>query len=220
MLAQIEQVLRSGGTKDPPPAYTLILGAGGSAGVVPTAREMLGLPDKAGGIHNGCIPFWIKRCRSKPDLDPIPSSPDEQRKLVRHFWEKFLELNPDLKVSKTDASTPSAINLCNGLADSNSIIADAYKALFDQKRTGGLNTPQLARRFLREITLPEDGKTRLNATHFYLASLLSLQRRPDQKGMKGELFYVGRRPFVRTLITSNFDPLLQTSLHCFSCSII
>jgi hypothetical protein len=42
------------GTKESP-AYTVILGAGGSAGVVPTAGEMLGLPDKAGGIHNGCI---------------------------------------------------------------------------------------------------------------------------------------------------------------------
>jgi tetratricopeptide (TPR) repeat protein len=212
MLAQIEQVLRSGGTKDPP-AYTLILGAGGSSGVVPTAREMLGLPDKAGCIHNGCIPFWIKRCREP--LDPIPSSLDEQRKLVRHFWEKFLKWNPDLKPSKTTANNVSAIDLCDGLAGSNLVIADAYQALFDQKRTGGLNTPQLARRFLREITLPENGKTRLNATHFYLASLLSLQRRPDQKGMKGELFYVGRRPFVRTLFTSNFDPLLQTSLQLF-----
>jgi hypothetical protein len=41
MLAKVEDVLKSGKQTDPP-AYTLILGAGASQGVIPTAKEMLG----------------------------------------------------------------------------------------------------------------------------------------------------------------------------------
>jgi hypothetical protein len=144
MLAQIEQVLRCGGTNEPP-AYTIILGAGASSGVVPTAREMLGLPGKAGAIHDDCIPFWIDRRLSHSRRNPISSSPDEQRTLVRRFWEHFFELNPDLKPSESYTNNVSVIDLFDGVTGSTSIVADAYKALFNQKRTGGLTTPQLAR---------------------------------------------------------------------------
>jgi hypothetical protein len=44
MVAKIEDVLKRGRAGDPP-AYTLVLGAGASFGVVPTAKEMLGFPD-------------------------------------------------------------------------------------------------------------------------------------------------------------------------------
>jgi hypothetical protein len=75
-------------------------------------------------------------------------------------------------------------------------VDSAYKALFAQHRVGGLNTPAAAREFLRSVTLSHTGRTPLNAaqsetgpawlnaTHFYLASLLSLQHRGrEEKGV-------------------------------------
>src|SRR3569833_2607798 len=60
VLAKIEDVLRNGKQTDPP-AYTLILGAGASYGVDPTAKEMLGFPDaKSVNIHDKCIPVWLE----------------------------------------------------------------------------------------------------------------------------------------------------------------
>ncbi len=210
MLTQIEQVLRRGEEKEPP-AYTFILGAGGSFGAVPTAKEMLGLPDKAGGTHERCIPFWIGRRCGEPGTDPVPSSNDGKKEFIREFWRKFLDLNHP----RSSGDDRPVIDLGDDNLPAPSSIADAYKALFDQGRTGGLNSPQEARRFLRKITLPQDGQTQLNATQFYLASLLSLQRRPGALGLNKEELYVGRRPFARTLFTTNFDTLLQTSLQLF-----
>ena len=50
MLAKIADVLEHG-QPDDPPAFTLILGAGASFGIVPTAKEMLGIPDPGSGEH-------------------------------------------------------------------------------------------------------------------------------------------------------------------------
>jgi tetratricopeptide (TPR) repeat protein len=47
------------------------------------------------------------------------------------------------------------------------------------------------------------GRNKLNAAHFFLASLLELQQ-------SGELFNF--RPFCRTIFTTNFDTLLQNAL--------
>ena len=48
VLAKIDDVLKRGKKSDTP-AFTLILGAGASFGVVPTAKEMLGFPEVKSG---------------------------------------------------------------------------------------------------------------------------------------------------------------------------
>ncbi len=213
MLAQIRQTLQRGEVQHPP-AYTLILGAGASFGVVPTAKELLGLPDKSGSLHANCIPFWLARQAGRSGTDPAETSNAEKQKFVRQFWSNFLDANPDLKAARADRDQRLKIELKDGLPGLDSI-ADAYKSLFDQRRVGGLNSPAEARGFLRDVTLSRKGPMQLNATHFYLASLLSLQSRAGNVGVNNKLLYDARRPFARTLFTTNFDPLLQTSLGLF-----
>lgn len=206
MLGQIEQVLRRGPETDVP-AYTLILGAGASYGSVPTARQMLGLPEK-GVIHPQSIPLYLHEL----DTGAAPAE-NERAGVVADFWRRFLEANPDLLREGTmEGQAQMAVKLKGGLPDSDSI-PNAYQNIFSQQRTGGLNTPSDAREYIRRLTLPKGQQTRLNGTHFYLASLLSLQ---DQRARAGEpSAYVGKRPFARTIFTTNFDPLLQVSLQLF-----
>lgn len=206
MLGQIEQVLRRGPETDVP-AYTLILGAGASYGSVPTARQMLGLPEK-GVIHPQSIPLYLHEL----DTGAAPAE-NERAGVVADFWRRLLEANPDLlREATTDGQTQIPVKLKDGLPDAESI-PNAYKHIFSQQRTGGLNTPSDARAYIRQLTLPKAQKTRLNGTHFYLASLLSLQ---EQRGESGEpRVYIGKRPFARTIFTTNFDPLLQVSLQLF-----
>jgi tetratricopeptide (TPR) repeat protein len=95
-------------------------------------------------------------------------------------------------------------------------VAEAYQAVFDTACVGGLDTPEKHRNYMRYVTMTDGaGQTHLNATHFYLASLLSLQRRSGVLGSSKKPLYTGRREFARTLFTTNFDPLLQTSLQLF-----
>jgi hypothetical protein len=87
MLAKIEDVLVQGSSTDPP-AYTLILGAGASAGLVPTAKEMLGLPDpRTNQVHERSIPVWLAEKRG------ATVTPDARTECCREFWCKFPEQN-------------------------------------------------------------------------------------------------------------------------------
>lgn len=211
MLAQIHQVLKRGKSTDVP-AYTLILGAGASFGVVPTAKEMLGIAESSGNIHRRAIPLWLYQ--QQHDAEVIESN---RQNYIREFWRSFISQNPDLDSTGRGLDEDEKlrrISLENEAPHQRSI-PFAYQALFGQKRVGGLNTPDEARQFLREITISQDGTTKLNATHFFLASLLSLQRRVGSQGVGGKPLYDGKRPFARTLFTTNFDPLLQTSLQLF-----
>jgi len=209
MLRQIEDVLRHGRRQDPP-AYTLILGAGASFGVVPTAKQMLGIADR-GVVHEECIPAFLHERQHgvKPERG-------ELRHVVRAFWDRFLDANPEFRGERTERNKhiPLISSDADGVPDGASI-AHAYKSIFDQRRTSGLNTPSGAREYLRSITL--GGRTEniaLNGTHFFLASLLSLQTRTNEM-VDGQPVYVGQRSFARTLFTTNFDPLLQVSLQLF-----
>jgi tetratricopeptide (TPR) repeat protein len=202
VLAQIEQVLRRGQPTDPP-AYTLVLGAGASFGSVPTAKEMLGLPAERNLIHPQAIPLYLQSLETG---QPVPSA--LRTEVVRKFWARFSEAN------SAGAGAPAPLKLHDGLPAADAI-STAYMALFAQDRNGGINTPEGARDYLRAVTLPSSGQIRLNGTHFFLASLLSLQGRCGEKGATGRPLYIGRRPFARTIFTTNFDPLLQVSLQLF-----
>lgn len=206
MLAKVEDVLKSG-KKDASPAYTLILGAGASFGVVPTAKEMLGFPDaKTKKVHEKSVPVWLAK-----QLDPDAKFDHDTARLEcsKAFWKKFLADN-------------AGNNKCNGIEiggeglPTTTSIAAAYQSVFDTACIGGLDTPERHQSFMRAVTMSADaGSTLLNATHFYLASLLSLQKRPGELGSDKKPLYTGRREFARTIFTTNFDPLLQTSLQLF-----
>lgn len=196
MLRQIKEAV---GYEGDPPAYTLILGAGASCGVIPTASELVGLADSDGRIHEKCIPLWL-HWRNNDERNPGSSM-----EIVQKFWTDFVK-----QYAAEDAQHKPII-LHNGFPERGSVPV-AYEALFNPKGTGGINTPGAAQRFFQEICITNP--IRLNATHFYLASLLSLQGRPG-KGIGEKLLYEGKRPFARTIFTTNFDPLLQISLQIF-----
>ena len=77
----------------------------------------------------------------------------------------------------------------------------AYQTIAKAEAINGIGTVEHSREFLRAMVAK--GRGRLNGAHFFLASLLDSQQR-------GELY--ARRPFCKTIFTSNFDPYLQTSL--------
>ncbi len=207
-LGQIEQVIRRGHPSDPP-AYTLVLGAGASFGSVPTAKQILGLPAGDGVIHPQAIPLYLYELEN--GAVPLPA---ERKGIVQAFWKKFSEANSDLLRPNAYGSVALALTAADGWPTPETI-ASAYQALFSQNRSEGINTAEGARNYLRTITLPKDSPIQLNGTHFFLASLLSLQTRHHEKGARSAPLYVGRRPFARTLFTTNFDPLLQVSLQLF-----
>lgn len=125
------------------------------------------------------------------------------------FWKEFLSAN-----AGTNSSKELQIDV-DGFPTVKSIAA-AYQSVFETACIGGLDTPERHRNYMRSVTMSaEPGSTKLNATHFYLASLLSLQKQPDGVGSDKKPLYTGRREFARTIFTTNFDPLLQTSLQLF-----
>lgn len=199
----VDTLMQDGG--DEIPAYTLIMGAGASYGAVPTAKQMLGVPDE-GKIHDLSIPLWLAKRKGIP-------FPDETAKssVVKEFWRNFEEKN---RIRLKDKEGGFQLD-ANGTPIN---VAAAYQSVFDTACIGGLDTPERHQIYMREVTLSAK-PTRLNATHFYLASLLSLQRyakdAPGNKGAGDRPLYLGRREFARTLFTTNFDPLLQTSLQLF-----
>jgi tetratricopeptide (TPR) repeat protein len=206
MLAKIEDILKRGKETDAP-AYTLILGAGASFGVVPTAKEMLGFPDAVTKkVHQKSIPLWLaSQIGSGVKLDDASACLE----CSKAFWKEFRAANAGNERCKGIEFDS------DGLPRSASIAA-AYQSVFDTACIGGLDTPERHRNYMRAVTMAAaPGSTQLNATHFYLASLLSLQKRPGDLGSDKKPFYTGRREFARTIFTTNFDPLLQTSLQLF-----
>src|SRR5262245_58301513 len=93
MLGQIAQVVQRGDRRDPP-AFTLILGAGASFGVVPSARQMLGIPDHD-GYHPACIPAFLHERE-------YGARPSELPECVRSFWKRVLSRNAGPCTLKVD----------------------------------------------------------------------------------------------------------------------
>ncbi len=157
------------------PAFTLILGAGFSYGLVPLTRDMMHA--EIGPCLRG---------------EPEGLAPARKRELTIEFWHEFNALNQanatGCQVDLGDDGLPTD---CTA----------AYQTVSRARAIGGIGTVREARDFLRTMIAKSRG--RLNGAHFFLAALLDAQRR-------GNLH--GKRPFCRTIFTTNFDSLLQTSL--------
>ena len=155
----IEQIVETVQQAEPGTApFVLVLGAGFSHGLVPTAREIV----------------------------------EEALPLAERKADRDLDLQLD-----NDTGLPADY-------------AKAYRAAFAPEYSGAVGEPAQARRFQRVLVRPD--RPRLNAPHFLLASLLGVQ---PGKSRKSRLFKA-RAAFSRLILTTNFDPFLQTALQAVS----
>jgi SIR2-like domain len=166
--------------------FALILGSGFSFGLVPTASELV----------TESLPLWTKALREQQTFEQQLELPAEERpKIAAAFWEAFL---------KNNAARGLELALdSKGLPEN---YAAAYQAAFNPKFWGAVGTPSQARNFQRALMRLD--QPRLNAAHFLLASLLGVQ--PGKK-RKSPLFKASAA-FSRLILTTNFDPFLQTAL--------
>jgi hypothetical protein len=167
--------------------FALVVGSGFSQGLVPTARELVEVS----------LPLWLRCLETNETFDMLLINPTGDRgATARHFWSRFVERN--LKrglILQLDRDT--------GLPSDYSA---AYRAAFDPDYSGAVGEPAQARRFQRALMRLD--QPRLNAAHFLLASLLGVQ--PGQS-RRNDLFKA-RSAFCRLILTTNFDPFLQTAL--------
>ncbi|PWT85368.1 MAG: hypothetical protein C5B58_03210 [Acidobacteria bacterium] len=167
--------------------FALVLGSGFSQGLVPTAWELV----------TESLPLWMKSLNDKTSFETQKEIPVEQRvEIAREFWRDFVNKNASRKLVLD-------LDLQTGLPVTYS---DAYKAIFTAKYNGAVGEPAEARKFQRALMRLD--KPRLNAAHFLLASLLGVQ---PGKSRKNDLFKA-RAAFSRLILTTNFDPFLQTAL--------
>jgi tetratricopeptide (TPR) repeat protein len=167
--------------------FALVLGSGFSQGLVPTARELV----------SESLPLWMKAVDDKKSFTDLQNEipADQRAKIACDFWRGFVQLNANRKL---DLPLDS-----QGLPESYS---DAYRAVFTPRYTGAVGTPAEARNFQRALMRLD--KPRLNAAHFLLASLLGVQ---PGKSRPNNLFNASAA-FSRLILTTNFDPFLQTAL--------
>jgi hypothetical protein len=205
------------------PAYTLIVGAGFSYGVVPLTKELL---------HERIGDFYF--------VDQGQPSMEQKRELSALYWKEFnaagsscneplVELNNEgLPKDPTAAyQLLFTYRVANALFSQgqNEAAERSYIARLKRQRPavrGGpgphlLGGEKFVKGFLRHFFDPGGyepegeqanrtrdyctaGRNNLNGAHFFLASLLELQQ-------TGQLWKL--RPFCRTIFTTNFDTLLQ-----------
>lgn len=169
--------------------FALVLGAGFSHDLVPTAREVV----------REDLPLWKKARATGEAFDSLKELPTEKRlAIAREFWSEFVRRNPSCEPEiRLDEMTGLPVDY-----------AAAYRAAFDPGYIGAVGAPADAREFQRLLMRLD--QPRLNAAHFLLASLLGVQPRRSQPGPSD--WFKTRAAFSRLILTTNFDPFLQTAL--------
>ncbi|WP_386066353.1 SIR2 family protein [Tahibacter sp. UC22_41] len=171
------------------PAFALILGAGFSYPLFPAAADMV-KQDMA---------WWkFARHRKLAFTDTPPEDVGEE--LLTHARTMWATVQRDTE-GKIDFTLDPTTRLP---ADGGDNITQAYQAIMSGQASKGLNTPGLRRSYFRDLCRRVD--KRINLAHLYLGSLLHGQA---QETWKKEL---GRSTFTQTILTTNFDPLLQRAL--------
>ena len=167
--------------------FVLVLGSGFSFGLVPTTKELV----------QDCIPLWMKANCDKDAYRSLKQRSDiERRSIAAEFWQNFVGQNLDSGCSlKLDPQTKLPIDF-----------AQAYKDAFSENYLGALPLPVDARKLQRELMQLE--KPRLNAAHFFLASILGVQ----PGGIRDRNLFKTASAFSRLILTTNFDPFLQIAL--------
>ncbi len=160
-------------------AYTMLLGAGFSYGVIPTAKEIL--------ID---APVWLYEMSNKRIDDDKKVTSAE---IAKDFWVKIktkFEGNGSSLEFDKDTGIPK-----------DSSVSEAYKLLMSANCPNGLTTPSLRREYIRYLC--QNANRKNNPAHLYLACLLNHQRKKDR---------IYKAKFCQTILTTNFDPLLQDAL--------
>jgi hypothetical protein len=188
----IDQIIRS--VKRAPPGdapFALVLGAGFSFGLVPTAKELV----------TQHLPVWWQASGDPEKYRRLLANKntDSTVLLAKEFWKEFTETN-------RDRGLLLKLNV-HGLPEN---IAEAYQAAFSPDYDNAVGAPADARKFQRALMQLE--RYRLNAAHFLLASLLGVQ---PERTRSSELFNADAA-FSRLILTTNFDPFLQIALQAVS----
>jgi tetratricopeptide (TPR) repeat protein len=184
-LTRIVRTIRHAAPGEAP--FALVLGAGFSHGLVPTTRELV----------TRSLPLWMTSKDQGVPYKQLASdtSPEESNRIAAQFWKKFEDDNRryGLKLSFNT----------QGLPGDN---AEAYQAAFNPQFDGAVGAPSDARKFQRALMRLEE--PRLNAAHFLLASILGVQPTRSQESK----LFKENSALTRLILTTNFDPFLQTAL--------
>jgi tetratricopeptide (TPR) repeat protein len=188
LIARVRQALQLQGTQQP--AFTLLLGSGFSAPLIPTAGQVVARD----------VAWWLY-CRLKAgQTGAFADRPAEDGPVCD--FEK--ELWPQVQKECGEDS----FSLKDGLPEaSGENVGKAYQAIMSGRATSGLSNPQYRRQYLLDLCARIGN--RVNGAHIFLASILRAQ-----DSWSDHLPW--RRPFCDTLFTTNFDPLLQRSLQLVS----
>jgi tetratricopeptide (TPR) repeat protein len=167
--------------------FALVLGAGFSHGLVSTARELI----------TESLPLWMKSQRREEAYEEARRKvgSEELGRIAADYWTVFTRRNEKQGLQL-------ALN-SQGLPEDH---AAAYQAAFDPRFVGAVGTPSAARTFQRALMRLH--VPRLNAAHFLLASVLGVQ---PMKSRDSPLFKT-QAALTRLILTTNFDPFLQTAL--------
>jgi hypothetical protein len=185
-------------TPTKPAAYAMIVGAGFSHGVVPLVRELM---------HETIGDYYIP----DQDMSSMERPPNALRKHSRSFWAEYNDAADAADMVEVDRK---------GLPQDP---AKAYVTLFTYRgaqalfQHTGRRPPappdigeQFVHGFLRSVMdhghqagYGSTGRTRLNEAHACLAALLEAQQ--TGRGWSTQAF-------CRTILTTNFDTLLQAAL--------
>jgi tetratricopeptide (TPR) repeat protein len=183
----ISRITDGGAT--PGPAFALILGAGFSYPLFPTAA----------GMVKQDMAWWKYADKHKlPFTDTPPENiRDDLKTFAQTLW---AAVHRD-----TAEKTPFTLDATTGLpADGGDNITAAYQAIMSGRAARGFNRPEQRRNYFRALCKRVD--KRINLAHLYLGSLLHAQSRPTWKDKQN------RATFTQTILTTNFDPLLQRAL--------
>lgn len=165
----------------------LVLGSGFSFPIIPTTREI---------VRND-LPWWLM-CQSEEfkDLNPKDFGVDDKKEefkdqideYSRQLWKQVCD-----RAGRTPESSKLRFELGGDGLPSNESISAAYMAILSPEISHGPNTPEQVRQYFAAIV--KRIRNRLNPAHLYLASLIH-----------------ANPSLIRTIFTTNFDPLLQRSL--------
>jgi tetratricopeptide (TPR) repeat protein len=201
----IETVKKSGLCEAP---FTLVVGAGFSQGLVPITRDIVykNLPT----LDESFVPEIFKpsnpRAQFQYDQEKQRQERHENEQIERRaisFWKRFVKENETcgFNVEFSNRGLPLRYD-------------EAYKYAFDARSIWPFASQADRRKFLRQLMRPEI--PRLNAAHFFLASILGSQPdivvKKDLEKLKSSSLFKFQSGFSRLILTTNFDPFLQIAL--------